>query len=332
MSKIIGGGHQQMNGGVSIAYSGVHQAYQLALAAFELGELTRFYCSIYSRSGKWGGVLARLIGSEQLRNRRIDGLCSDKIFEHPWPLLTQRLRACLARDRRDDWLFANDWFDRWVAHQLPLSGARLFIGVETCAAASFAAARECGTLRILDSPGVPARFLDNMALEAAERFGLPPPRKWDVPAMAERKAKEMELADAIFVCSKLQARLLGAAGKKTRLLPLWVDSTFWHGAGEERIAQAAPLKVLFVGKIGLRKGVPYLLEALSSASTPVALTMIGAVDDALRPLLNRCGRQITLKPPCGKMALREQYRAHDLLILPSLGDSFGSVALEAMAC
>ena len=31
-----------MNGGIAVAYSGVHQAYQLALAAQELGETRPF--------------------------------------------------------------------------------------------------------------------------------------------------------------------------------------------------------------------------------------------------------------------------------------------------
>ena len=37
-------------------------------------------------------------------------------------------------------------------------------------------------------------------------------------------------------------------------------------------------------------------------------------------------------PPCSKTELRKHYHEHDLLVLPSLGDSFGFVAMEAMAC
>ena len=77
---------RRMNGGIAVAYSGVHQAYQLALAAQELGRLDRFYCSMFAAEGKWGGVFARMMGSDALVNRRVDGLSSKRVCENPWPL------------------------------------------------------------------------------------------------------------------------------------------------------------------------------------------------------------------------------------------------------
>src|SRR5215510_14054420 len=107
-----------MNGGITVAYSGVHQAYQLALAAQELGRLDHFYCSMFAAEGKWGGVFARLLGPSAMINRRVEGLSSKKVCENPWPLLTHRLRARLRPAEANDWMKTNDWFDRWVAGQL----------------------------------------------------------------------------------------------------------------------------------------------------------------------------------------------------------------------
>ena len=42
--------------GITIAYGGVHQVFQLALAAEELGALDRFYCAAFDAPGKWGGT------------------------------------------------------------------------------------------------------------------------------------------------------------------------------------------------------------------------------------------------------------------------------------
>ena len=100
-----------MNGGIAVAYSGVHQAYQLALAAQELGRLDRFYCSMFAAEGKWGGVFARLMGSDALVNRRVDGLSSKRVCENPWPLLTHRLRTRFRPASANDWTLANEWFD-----------------------------------------------------------------------------------------------------------------------------------------------------------------------------------------------------------------------------
>ena len=42
--------------GITLGYIGVHQIYQLALAAHEIGRLDRFYCSLLDAPGKWLGM------------------------------------------------------------------------------------------------------------------------------------------------------------------------------------------------------------------------------------------------------------------------------------
>lgn len=324
-----------MNGGIAVAYSGVHQAYQLALAAQELGRLDNFYCSMFAGEGKWGGVFARLLGSDAMVNRRVDGLSSKKVSENPWPLLSHRLRARFRPAHADDWTQANEWFDRWVARRIGRSGCRIFVGVETCSAESLAVARECGKVRVLDCPGVDAEFLDEIAAEAAAVFGIVTAGQADSPAMRERKHREIELADAILLCSEAQARMFRARGATTAKLyvaPLWVDSDFWRPAEGGKKPGQSPLRALFVGKINLRKGVPFLIRAMSECNKPVALTLVGGVDNELRPFLKNYEGKINLLAPCTKIELRKHYQSHDILVLPSLGDSFGFVAMEAMAC
>jgi glycosyltransferase involved in cell wall biosynthesis len=324
-----------MNGGIAVAYSGVHQAYQLALAAQELGRLDRFYCSMFAAEGKWGGVFARLMGSDALVNRRVDGLSSKRVCENPWPLLTHRLRTRFRPASANDWTLANEWFDRWVARRIKRSACRIFVGVETCSAESLAMARECGKVRVLDCPGVDAEFLDEMAAEAGAALGITTVGQADSPAMRERKRREIELADAILLCSEAQARMFRARAATTANLyvaPLWVDSHFWRPAEGCRKPDSAPLRALFVGKINLRKGVPFLVRALTECDKSVSLTLVGGLDDELRPFLKNYEGKINVLPPCTKTELRKHYQSHDLLILPSLGDSFGFVAMEAMAC
>jgi hypothetical protein len=324
-----------MNGGIAVAYSGVHQAYQLALAAQELGRLDHFYCSMFAAEGKWGGAFARLLGSDALVNRRVDGLSSKKVCENPWPLLTHRLRSRFRPTDANDWTQANEWFDRWVARRIRRSACRIFVGVETCSAESLAVARECGKVRVLECPGIDAEFLDEVAAEAAAAFGIATVSQADSPAMRERKRRELELADAILLCSEAQARVFRSRNATTAnlyVVPLWVDSHFWRPAERPRELDSGPLRALFVGKINLRKGVPFLIRAVSECNAPVALTLVGNVDDELRPFLKNYEGKINLLPPCTKTELRKHYHKHDLLVLPSLGDSFGFVAMEAMAC
>src|SRR5439155_11961342 len=142
-----------MNGGITVAYSGVHQAYQLALAAHELGCLDSFHCSVFDGRGKWGRPLSRVFGSDALINRRVNGLPIDKVHENPWPLAWHRLRHNIYPRLQNDWLGPNDWFDRRVAGRLARSTSRIFLGVETCALHSFKAAKRKGMKTILDCPG-----------------------------------------------------------------------------------------------------------------------------------------------------------------------------------
>jgi glycosyltransferase involved in cell wall biosynthesis len=222
-----------------------------------------------------------------------------------------------------------------VARRIRRSACRIFVGVETCSAESLAVARECGKVRVLDCPGVDAEFLDEMAAEAGAALGITTVGQADSPAMRERKRREIELADAILLCSEAQARIFRercSIAKNLYVAPLWVDSHFWRpaeGCGEPG---SAPLRALFVGKINLRKGVPFLIRAMSECKIPVSLTLVGGVDDELRPFLKNYEGKINILAPCTKTELRKQYQSHDILVLPSLGDSFGFVAMEAMAC
>ena len=324
-----------MNGGITVAYSGVHQAYQLALAAEELGKLEYFYCSLFASTGKWGGMLVRLLGPDLLFNRRLDGLSPQKARENPWPLLNHYYRTKLRPGTVDDWVSTNSWFDHWVACQLQKSACSVFVGVETCAAESFAIARERGMTRVLDCPGIEAEFLNKLAVKAGVEFGILALRESDSAVMRERKQRELQLAHAVFVCSDLQARLLyerGVPPNMVHVLPLWADTSFWYPANERTVPRSGPLKGLFAGRINLCKGIPYLLRAASTCYAQVALTLVGAPDDELLTFLKGYEGRIKILPPCSKIALRKQYHEHDVFVLPSLGDSFGFVAMEAMSC
>src|SRR5439155_15393474 len=79
------------NGGISVAHTGVHQAFQIALAANEAGLLDRFYCSVFDAPNKWGKSLRLLLGEETLINRRCDGLDPKRVEEIPGPFLINRI-------------------------------------------------------------------------------------------------------------------------------------------------------------------------------------------------------------------------------------------------
>lgn len=320
--------------GVTVAYSGVHQAFQLALAVQEAGLLRKFLCSLYDAPGKWGWWSAGFLGRARLASRSLLGLDSTLVVEHPWPLLRKVLQDRLMPACKVDWLSVNDAFDRWAARRFKERPSRVFVGTETCAMHGFEAARAAGAIKVLDCPQLHPTLLAEVMAEAGELARLPDVLKLDEPQMAERKRREYELADWRLVYSEMHRRSFELAGfdpARQVEIPLWVDPGLWFAENERR-GRAAKLRVLFAGSITLRKGIPFLLDAFDLGEGAWDLTLVGTVDPALEERFARYEGRIRLLPPQTKAQLRRLYAEHDLFVLPSVADSFGFVALEAMAC
>jgi glycosyltransferase involved in cell wall biosynthesis len=336
---------------ITISYSGVHQAYQMALAAQEAGILHEFHCSLYDAPGKWGGKLAALVGHEKLRSRRLDPINPSLVKEHPWPILQKALRDRLRPAKSSFWHATNDAFDRWSARQITLAprGLRAVVGTETCALHVLQAARQIGAAAVLDCPQHHPDFLQKLLNEAADLAGLKAPLVDTDPLMATRKQKEFDLAEWRLTFSPAHRRGFEEAGyppEQQIEIPLWVDSEFWHPLNASPSGEHAPssishlpspaakppLRLLFAGSINLRKGIPFLLDAVRQSGVDYHLTLAGPVDPQMQHLLSESDHRIHILPPQSKSALRALYQSHDLFILPSVADTFGFVALEAMAC
>ena len=322
---------------IAFAYSGVHQIFQLALAAHEHGLLNGLFCSLVDGEGRWGRRIGRLGPPGTVRPLGWDGIPGEKIIEYPWPMLVNRLGGKLLPSRRTEHYYSSTWFGKKAARWLETTGARVFVGGETCAREPLEAARKLGMRRVLECAGIPAAFLEMEAALAAQQLGLPHTAgSASSLVMMERKQAELALAEVVLCCSSLQRNKLlemnpGLVGR-SEVLPLWTDVDFWSQAvpGRTKMRRAGPLRVICAGAISLRKGVPFLLEAVEPLAGEVELTLVGRVAPEMHALLaaHRQHRVLDYMP---KTKLRELYLEHDLLVSPTLGDSFGFVTIEAMA-
>jgi len=191
-------------------------------------------------------------------------------------------------------------------------------------------------VKVLDCPQVHPDFLTRLLAEAADDLDVPPLPPFDPPELAARKAEEFAMADVMLVLSEVQRRSFIAAGfsnDKLVEIPLWVDSELWFPpANKEQDRPADPLKVLFVGSIGLRKGIPYLIQAVEKCGGVAELTLAGVNSGETDRFIAQSKSKIHCAGRKNKVELREMYWNSDILVLPSLVDTFGFVALEAMAC
>ena len=136
---------------------------------------------------------------------------------------------------------------------------------------------------------------------------------------------------------------------KIAVIPCGVDTALF-APGDAEAARAAlglpggPL-LLYVGRIAPIKGLETLLDALGclrGAGHPARLIVVGGETDERRDgheseLRRRASRQglasaVTFVGAQPQEQLRDYYVAADATVLPSYYESFGMVALEAMAC
>jgi glycosyltransferase involved in cell wall biosynthesis len=322
--------------GISIAYSSVHQIYQIALAAQELGELDNFFCSVIDAPGKWGALFSLIFGRDRLINRRCPELNLQQIKEYPWPLAFQYFKQIQRKTLgAADWEATNNLFDKWAAQKLKSVSSQLFVGVETCALRCLQVAHQRGMTTLLDCHQVHPDFLDRVIAEAASDLSIPVPETIDTPTWRKQKLQEFQLADFLLLISEPQKRSFleaGFAPEKLATITLWADTNIFYPPPVKIVKNSDVLRVLFVGGLSLRKGVPYLLQAMELCGSGVELTLIGAKTSEITDFLGKAAGKFNYVPTMTKSQLREYYWQSDVLILPSLVDTFGWVAMEAMAC
>jgi len=92
--------------------------------------------------------------------------------------------------------------------------------------------------------------------------------------------------------------------------------------------------VIFAGQVGLRKGIPYLLEAFARLRHPKKhLTVAGAIQDHIRPLLAELPTgNVTFLGAIPQAELVDRLSRSHVLVLPSIEEGLALVQAQSMAC
>ncbi len=156
-------------------------------------------------------------------------------------------------------------------------------------------------------------------------------------------------ADRVICASEGERRLLiehyGVSPARVVQVPCGVDTDSFRPQPKQPARRQLGLPaddplVLYVGRIDPIKGIDILLRAAAQADNPFRLLVLGGDDqDAprmaeLRSLAQELGitQRVTFREAVPHDELPAFYNAADLCIVPSYYESFGMVALEAMAC
>lgn len=105
----------------------------------------------------------------------------------------------------------------------------------------------------------------------------------------------------------------------------------------DQIIPAKKFRVIFVGMISLRKGIPYLIEAWNKLDLPTnstELILVGNIQKDMCQVLKKLDmkKNINFFGSCSRDDLKKLYHESNVFVLPSVEDGFGMVIGEAMAC
>ena len=315
---------------------------QTATALEQAGMLAGFHTTV---AWQPGSALDRMLPAglrAELARRSYPGIPTHLIHTHAWREMV-RMGAIRWRwnrlIRHETGRFSFDVVSRALEREVAAEvrrGAALagVFAYDTCALEIFEAAKMRGARCIYDLPighySAWQRILEEER-ELKPEWAATLTGVHDTAEKLARKDREIELADSILVASSFTAGTL-------KSFPRPISAAVYRvpygapPAGEPRAAtrREDPLRVLFAGHLGQRKGIGYLIEAMDRLNVAATLTMLGrpvAMPAAMKTALDRW-RWIESAPHSQVLDLM---REHDVLVFPSLFEGFGLVILEAMA-
>ena len=198
---------------------------------------------------------------------------------------------------------------------------------------SFQIAKDRGIHRIYDLPIGYWRVAQQIYREEMERQP-----EWaqtltgirDTDEKLARKEEELKLAERVVVASSFTEQTLKGSTftAAVSVIPYGAPAVTQNEIGPH----SGPLRVLFAGSLGQRKGLSYLLQAVESVGRDqVELTLLGRRAALNCAPLEAAVRQYRWIPTLPHQEVLREMQRHDVLVLPSLFEGFGLVILEAMA-
>ncbi|MDB6077235.1 MAG: hypothetical protein JWO82_982 [Akkermansiaceae bacterium] len=175
----------------------------------------------------------------------------------------------------------------------------------------------------------------DLIIEEHRRWNVgdrPFPKRWNQQARVA-----VELGD-YFVCPsefvRRSFREKGFTDEQLLYLPYPVDLSVFTARREVTIP-ATPLRVVCTGSVSLRKGFPYLLEAIRiiKKERDVVLVLTDFRDESMKTILPKFSDvPIEWVPPMGHAGLSEHLKKAHVFAILSLEEGMVRTAIEAMAC
>jgi glycosyltransferase involved in cell wall biosynthesis len=321
---------------VILSHVARHHAYETAFALQSAGWLKRFYTSFYDekRPPFKHRVLRAMIPkslAKKMSNRFREGLDESKITSFYFPELLERTPFQKIVGKYNMMNLKGELFDRRVATQN--LECDVFHGFEGAVLHSMRKAKQQGAITVLDYPIFHYKTIREVLIDEYKLLKLEIPDfllKRDINIL--RKEQEISEADYIFVPTKRIADDFVRYGKEREKVKCisygFNPNRFFVGQKKDAI-----FRILFVGIIGVRKGVHYLLEAVKQLNLKnIEVLLISPIEEEFKPVLSRYEGLFKHIHSLPNESLVRVYQNSSILVLPSLIEGSSLVIYEAMAC
>jgi glycosyltransferase involved in cell wall biosynthesis len=329
---------------VIVAQLGARMHYAVPVMFQQAGLLKHFYTDL------WFDHLPSLAqagiksiphkGLQRFISRRHPSLPNEKVSAYTPAGLryAQQLRSARSREEETR-LFLNmgKKFADWVLQQLTndsISNPDIFYLFNSAALEILTQTNRQDSFGILEQTLVP-RFTERTILQNEyQRRELNYPQDSLTEEYEQREFDEWQHSDVVICGSKFVADAVNqlSEGKATtKVIPYGYTPPSPADVVEKKASGTHALQILFVGHGGIRKGLPYLLEAIGGLSD-VHLTIVGHTDlpESLQESYSKFDH-ITWENRVPRHKMMEYYHQSDVFVLPSLCEGSATVIYEAMS-
>lgn len=331
---------------IIVSQIGRREHYAIPLALHRAGMLAHFFTDGYVGKGSWlhpfAGTLPEFCRRGFLADilTRTSNLPADKVaaFNLLGFLYTWKLLRCKTQEEASEiYLWCAKQFNRQILkNPKALLKGEAFYALSGVGLELFQFAKSHGLKCMLNQ--IDASLYDERLI--TEESALWPdwekePATVQEDELFDRESEEWRLADLIIVNSRFTQHALtelGAPPDKIRIVPLAVDCQRFRPSPRRRTFDR--VHFLFVGTVGLRKGIQYALQAMHIAhNSHIQLTIAGRADFKFH--LQKITEYSEMIDYIGYVPGGEivnTYQQADVYIFPTISEGFGLTQLEALAC
>jgi starch synthase len=243
-------------------------------------------------------------------------------------------RLNLSQQKLSDWVY--ETFDKKVSKQY-LDAVNAVYAYEDAAQHIFETAKKNSITCIYELPIAHYSLLKSILTEEAKKF---PEFTSSLISLNEpawklrKKDAELKLADLIFVPSDFVKQSITNATDisedKIRINPYGAPiESFYPAEKKDDI-----FRILFVGAVGPRKGVHYLIQAWKELNLPSSELLLVGKNVYPEQWLEQAiqGLSIRYIPSVPHHTLKDIYTSADAFAFPSLAEGLALVQLEALSC